>query len=67
MTIFLSIFFFQKLVQKAKDEKWNVWTLEGGLETLTSKLSQRLQKDGVTIKMSGIGESNFQGDGWKRF
>jgi len=41
-----------KLVQKARDEKWNVWSLEGGLETLTSKLSQRLQKDGVIIKMS---------------
>ena len=26
--------------------------MEGGLETLTSKLSQRLQKDGVIIKMS---------------
>ena len=54
-------------MQKAKDEKWNVWTLEGGLETLTSQLSQRLQKDGVTIKMSGIGEPNFQGVCWKRF
>ena len=48
--VFLCI--FQKLVQKARDEKWNVWSLEGGLETLTSKLSQRLQKDGVIIKMS---------------
>ena len=54
-------------MQKAKDEKWNVWTLEGGLETLTSQLSQRLQKDGVTIKMSGIVKSNSQGVCWKRF
>ena len=46
--------FFQKLVGKAKDEKWNVWSLEGGLETLISKLSQRLQKDGVTIKTKDI-------------
>jgi len=47
-----------KLVQKAKDEKWNVWTLEGGLETLITKLSQRLQNDGVTIKMSDTASSD---------
>ena len=41
-----------KLVQRAREEKWNVWSLEGGLETMISQLSNKLQKDGVAIKMS---------------
>lgn len=39
------------LVKKARSERWSVWTLEGGLETLVSALEERLTKEeGVEIR-----------------
>ncbi|TRY76568.1 hypothetical protein TCAL_00132 [Tigriopus californicus] len=38
------------LVQRAKSEKWGVWSLKGGLETFTQKWSQVLEKQGVEIR-----------------
>ena len=40
---------FQELVKRVRAEKWNVWSLEGGLETLIQSLSSKLQKDGIDI------------------
>ena len=37
------------LVSKANQEKWSVWSLQGGLQTLTDRLEKRLQDDGVEI------------------
>ncbi len=42
----------QPLVQRARGEKWNVWTIEGGLETIITTLKERLERDGVQIQMS---------------
>ena len=40
------------MVKKSREEKWNVWSLEGGLETLIESLSQKLKQDGVEIQMN---------------
>ena len=40
---------FQELVKRVRAEKWNVWSLEGGLETLIQSLASKLQKDGIEI------------------
>jgi len=37
------------LARLAKSEKWAVWGLEGGLETLTEALAQHLKEKGVEI------------------
>ena len=37
------------LTQKENAEKWSVWSLQGGLQTLIEKLERRLQIDGVEI------------------
>jgi len=39
------------LVKKARAERWAVWGLAGGLQTLTEGWSQSLQDRGVEIKM----------------
>ncbi|CAL4105582.1 unnamed protein product, partial [Meganyctiphanes norvegica] len=38
------------LVQRARKEKWAVWSLEGGLETLIESLEQSNSRDGVEIR-----------------
>ena len=38
-----------ELVRRARAEKWAIWTLEGGLETLISALKQNLLDKGVDI------------------
>ena len=40
-----------ELVKKIRAEKWNVWSLEGGLETLTETLAKKLRNDGIEIRM----------------
>ena len=40
-----------ELVRRARAEKWAIWTLEGGLETLISALKQNLLDKGVDIFM----------------
>ncbi|XP_066983853.1 protoporphyrinogen oxidase [Macrobrachium rosenbergii] len=39
-----------KLVQKARREKWAVWSLKGGLETLVTTLAQKVEDSGVDIQ-----------------
>ena len=38
-----------ELVRRARAEKWAIWSLEGGLETLISALKQHLLDKGVEI------------------
>ncbi|XP_068220174.1 protoporphyrinogen oxidase isoform X2 [Palaemon carinicauda] len=38
-----------ELVQKARSEKWAVWSLKGGLETLVTTLAQKVEDSGVDI------------------
>ena len=38
-----------ELVKKARLEKWSIWSLEGGLETLVKTLKQHLVNEGVEI------------------
>ena len=38
-----------ELVQRVRAEKWNVWSLEGGLETLIQSLAAKLKTDGIDI------------------
>lgn len=38
-----------KLVSRARAEKWNVWTLKNGLETLVESMEQNLIDRGVEI------------------
>ena len=40
------------LVKKARAERWAVWGLAGGLQTLTENLARSLQDRGVEIKMA---------------
>ncbi|XP_039281587.1 protoporphyrinogen oxidase-like [Nilaparvata lugens] len=40
------------LSERAKKEKWSVWTMEGGLQTLPDKLSSKLADDGVDISLN---------------
>lgn len=37
------------LVQRSIKEKWSIWSLQGGLETLTNKLHESLVEMGVQI------------------
>lgn len=39
-----------ELVQKARKEKWAVWSVSGGLENLVKALEQKLLIDGVEIR-----------------
>lgn len=39
-----------ELVKKARAEKWNVWSLENGLQTLVDKLGHHLESQGVEIR-----------------
>ena len=52
----------QKIVEKSIKEKWNVWSLQGGLDTLTESLSSRLQSDGVEIKKQSIPDFDSNGN-----
>jgi len=45
-----------KLTAKAREEKWAVWGLEGGLETFIKALENSLEKDGVEMKKGVIVE-----------
>ncbi|XP_047488368.1 protoporphyrinogen oxidase-like [Penaeus chinensis] len=38
------------LVQQARKEKWAVWSLQDGLETLVKTLAESLEQDGVEIR-----------------
>ena len=38
-----------KLVKRAREEKWAIWSLDGGLETLISALKEHLLNKGVDI------------------
>ena len=38
-----------KLVSRARDEKWNVWSLKNGLQTLIESMEENLIKRGVEI------------------
>lgn len=40
------------LVQQARKEKWAVWSLQDGLETLVKVLAESLEQDGVEIRRS---------------
>ncbi|KAK4329611.1 hypothetical protein Pmani_000014 [Petrolisthes manimaculis] len=50
-----------ELVQRARKERWSVWSLEGGLENLVRTLEQRNREDGVEIrtntKVNGVIQS----------
>ena len=43
-------FSMQPLLDKVTQEKWSVWSLEGGLESLCDDLALKLKKYGVDIK-----------------
>lgn len=43
---------FQELVKRARAEKWNVWSLQGGLSTFTDTLKAKLEALGVKIEMN---------------
>ena len=45
------------LVKKARAERWAVWGLAGGLETLTERWAESLQSRGVEIKLNSPVES----------
>ena len=38
-----------ELVKQARSEKWNVWSLQGGMQTLVEALENKLKADGVKI------------------
>ena len=40
------------LVQKAKAEKWQIYTLQGGLATLTNTLKVAVERGGVDIRLN---------------
>ncbi|XP_071440318.1 protoporphyrinogen oxidase [Hetaerina americana] len=44
--------FHSALVSKAADEKWNVWSLEGGLQLLPKTLENSLRNKGISINLS---------------
>lgn len=39
------------LGEKAKKERWSTWSLKGGLQTLSDKLLEELQRKGVYVKL----------------
>ncbi len=39
-----------ELAKRAREEKWSVWSLKGGLETLVDTLVNRLVSDGVQVR-----------------
>lgn len=48
------------LVKKSQNEKWAIWSLEGGLETLIDALKDHLLSQGVEIRMdTNLDEMNF--------
>lgn len=52
------------LIKKASTERWNLWTLENGLETLVETLEAKLLKNGVNIvKNSPVVSMKFVEDG----
>lgn len=50
------------LVRQARSERWAIWGLENGLETLTETLSDRVIRDGVEIRL-GAGVTSIERDG----
>ncbi|XP_037778703.1 protoporphyrinogen oxidase-like [Penaeus monodon] len=52
------------LVQQARKEKWAVWSLQDGLETLVKTLAESLEQDGVEIRRGTpvLGIRRSQGD-----
>ncbi|XP_046392620.1 protoporphyrinogen oxidase [Ischnura elegans] len=40
------------LVEVAREQKWNVWSLEGGLQLLPKTMAANLKDDGVTIHLN---------------
>ncbi|KAG8221961.1 hypothetical protein J437_LFUL007802 [Ladona fulva] len=55
-----------ELLNKAKEEKWNVYSLEGGLELLPRTLEESLKERGVSIHLNAPCTSiTFEGNGVK--
>ncbi|GAB0086866.1 Protoporphyrinogen oxidase [Sergentomyia squamirostris] len=53
-----------KLASRARDEKWAIYSLEGGLETLPETLKKHLQSKDVSISLeSDCEEINFSPNG----
>lgn len=53
-----------ELVQRARREKWAVWSLEGGLETLVETIAKKVEDNGVEIRKN-LPVSNIKQKGKK--